>query len=151
RRGRSAARRPALARLRNAGRGGLRSRDRPAAGRAAGRSLEIDGQPALEELVVAARDAPPPDELQAALLGEDPQPGRDPPQTRRGIPAGPAAQGERLLEQELSAQRRAVLDVVEIGEVGLVVEGDVPVGVATPGETRGRGRGKEGNLLQGEI
>src|SRR5205085_6249112 len=65
-------------------------------------SLQIERDPRLEELIEAdpARDAAPPDDLCAALLGEKADARRGPPHLPRGVPGGSPAQRERLFEQD---------------------------------------------------
>src|SRR5690349_12065075 len=94
------------------------------------RSLEVEGDRCHEELIEsAARDAAAPDELHAAFLGEDADPGARPPPVALCVPRRAAAQRERLVDEDLEAAGDLALHVVQVGQIGLVVDGDVPVGV----------------------
>src|SRR6202022_5056135 len=81
--------------------------DRPAAPRV---SLEIEGQAHLEDVVEPALDAAVVGELQAALLGEEPEPGGEPGEALREVAGEADARRERLLDEELVADRELVLD-----------------------------------------
>src|SRR5438105_7510253 len=96
---------------------------RGALGRAGRTSLQEDRQSTLEELVVGSFDAPAPDDLQAALLGQQTEAGRKPPLPRRRIPGGAAAQRDGIAEEDFASERRLALDVARVGQVGFVVDG----------------------------
>src|SRR5256885_15512368 len=115
------------------------------------RSLQIDRQPAFEELVVGPFYPPPPDDLEAALLADDSDARREPPMACRGTPGRSAARGQRFADQELAAQRRLALHVVRVRQVGAVVESEVPVGIRSPGEGADGGEREGGDLVGGDV
>src|SRR5205814_1098070 len=153
--GGSAAAGGAVAGLRDGGRGGGESGDRTAAGRAPDRPLsallQVDGQPALEELIVGSFHPPAPDQLEPALLGQEPDARREPPLLGGRVPGRSAAQRQRVADQDLCPYGQLALDVARIGEVGSVVEREVPVAVRPPGDRRHCGEREEGDLLGRDV
>src|SRR5207302_3619154 len=106
--------------------------------------LQVERDAALEELIeCAAGQAPAHHELRAGLFGQKADPGREPPEIVRRVPGRATAERDRLADEPFEPARPAVLHVLRVRKVGLVVESEMPAGVAAPRDRRG-GHEREG-------